>query len=75
MAGVSRGFQSVVELTHQLGCFDVDRILIAERSLLNAENEGKVFYVIMQVDTGRNERECVRQGLGRDRKARMFENR
>ena len=45
-------FQASVELTHQLGSFDVDRILVAKGSLLNAENKSEVFYVFMKLMEG-----------------------
>jgi len=41
--------QRVVQLSHQLGRFDVDGILVAEGPLLNAENEGEIFYVLREL--------------------------
>ena len=38
-----------MKLTHQLRRFDVYRILVAEGSLLNTENEGKVFYMCVEL--------------------------
>jgi hypothetical protein len=35
-----------MQLSHQLGRFDVDRVLIAKRPLLNAEDEGEIFYMV-----------------------------
>ena len=38
-----------MQLAHQLGRFDVDRVLIAECSFLNPKNEREVFYVFVKL--------------------------
>src|SRR6266550_4290117 len=35
-----------MKVTHQLRCFDVDGVLIAERTFLNAEDKSEILYVI-----------------------------
>lgn len=41
-----------MKLTDALGCFDVDRILVAEGALLDAEDKAELFDVLRQVGEG-----------------------
>ena len=52
MARIAGSGQRVVKLTDALGCFDVDRILVAEGALLDAEDETELFYVLGQIGEG-----------------------
>ena len=69
--GIAGFLQGVVQLAHHLRGFDIDRVLVAEGALLDAEDEGEVLYVLGELAGARIGSRCSL----RDRIARRFGNR
>ena len=49
MADIPRSLKCIMEIAHELGGFDVDGVLIAERTLFDTKNEPEALDVLMEV--------------------------